>query len=218
MLRSFTSLSWGRLFLLAFLGFFLFATPADRAQAGPAGEYSCGPDLVAPCPGAVDEDACSKKREAEDRREQRKVKSISDWFNNNKPFNIEKGVCFDMFDKVGDLIAGITAAANYEWGALVEAVLQAVKEWIIDKLCAAIAQALNNAVNSICLPLPDLKLPGLGLPSLGSQSCNGLSLGDIIQFKPVPFTETPPGLARDIARGVMSRGGYTVPYQDKLPH
>ncbi len=98
--------------------------------------------------------------------------------------NIGDGMCIKnlllkqkaIADKVGD-------------NSLIKDFLRDMLLDLTDQVCEYVSSnidtALNNALNLMCIPVPDLGYFTLELPSLERTSCDGVSLSDYMAFTPV---------------------------------
>lgn len=78
---------------------------------------------------------------------------------------------FTFYQTIRDLLSGISAIVK-----AIEALIQS----LLEQVCQYIVTAINNALASVCIPLPSLSL-SLSLPSMSSTSCSGLSLLNVLK-------------------------------------
>lgn len=127
-------------------------------------------------------------------------------------------VCIDRIDTYFGQIQEIIEA--YEDDTLDDYIGKKLKKFVKDAIKSLTAQALNaactdvviatqNAMELVCLPLPDLKLPDFAFPGLNRISCDGLSLGDYVDVhqNPTPLDIKGEPLPHDLMSVPMSRFG-----------
>lgn len=94
-------------------------------------------------------------------------------------------VCIDRIDTY---FGGLTSLIDdYQDGTLEKKlgnkIIQGINglgEQLLQAACSVAVQGVNNLLEMICLPLPDLSLPNFQFPGLNRISCDGLSLGDYV--------------------------------------
>lgn len=114
--------------------------------------------------------------------------------------------------------AGIESTLkDFFWDLLADVANQAC-----DYVASNIDTALNNALNLMCIPIPNLGYFTLELPSLERTSCDGVSLADYMKFTPVttdmyysgvpetymsaPFMRSPLDIQSGSSVGITSTG------------
>ena len=108
--------------------------------------------------------------------------------------NLHTAACVDFMNKFYDLIGMLFGRAEGVYNMLISFVNQ-----LISVACQYVAASINNVLNAICIPLPDMfSLPGFGGPE--RKSCNGISLADVISF-----TSDPPYLSSNISSSKMRK-------------
>ena len=90
----------------------------------------------------------------------------------------DSGACMikimGYFDVIGKILTGTLS--------VVAAVIFGAVSMLINYVCQAIVTEINNLLASVCLPLPKLGF-NLTLPQLQQQSCDGISLQNVISVQ-----------------------------------
>lgn len=101
--------------------------------------------------------------------------------------SIKQTMCISKLQDAKDLIAKKFSIKSALQTWLDEQLLN-LAESACNYVNSNLQTALQNALNLMCIPIPDLGFFSISLPSLEKTTCNGLSLRDFMQYKTMPAT------------------------------
>ncbi|MGE4351461.1 MAG: hypothetical protein AB7E52_04650 [Bdellovibrionales bacterium] len=99
---------------------------------------------------------------------------------------IFKSKCFNVYYDAQQSLAEKADGKNN----IIATLLDDIKDDFLNQVCTVAADTLdtlvNNALNSLCIPIPDLDYFTLTLPNVEETTCDGVSMADLMQFPIVP--------------------------------
>lgn len=134
---------------------------------------------------AIDSDTYTKRWEA---FKKSGAKNLGGDF--NVKFCIDR-ITKDYFSALRDLLNPIAMLLNK---------LQSLLMSLLNQACEAVITAINNALSSVCIPLPNLNLDlSLGLNGQERKTCDGISLASVFKVSQAGIPEIGGGFGTSLA-------------------